>query len=303
MPRPRPSQVPLNTPDPVTLLDSYRVHLIAARKRPDTVRGYLIGPRLFLTWGADNGLPALDKVDRRYIERWLATLGHLSSHTQRAYAEHVRLWFRWMADEGDISSDPTERLSLPAVDEPDKDVVDAEVIRDVLAGLEKAKRWRDLAMIALLYDTGMRAGELCSLKREDCDFEVGTVRLQAVNTKGRFPRVVPISPACVRNLDRYLRRRTDREPWLFLSKSGPMTAPALYRTVRKVFAETGMTIGPHDLRHTSATHMSGDVATSDLQTIFGWRNPVQARHYTRQAHVANAIAAHRKASPLERLGK
>lgn len=304
MTRARPLPPPLNELPPSELLESYGRHLLAMRRRPTTVRSYLVSPRLFVKWAEENNLPALASLRLRDIERWTASLNRLSSHTQRHYAVTLRLWFRWLYEEGEIPEDPTETMKVPSVDEVDKDVVTPEEMKDALGRLEKAREFRDLAIVALLYDTGMRSGEVRSLLRENVDLKEGTLRLKATDTKGRFPRAIPISPSCVIHIDRYLRRRRDASPWLFVGPGGEaLSSHAIYDLVRHAFNFTRRKIGPHDLRHTAATHMSAEVGANELQTLFGWRDPSMARHYTRGALVANAFAAHRRASPLERLGK
>lgn len=300
----RPSPPPLNSLPAVDLLVSYERHLLAIRRRPTTVRSYLVAPRLFVTWAEKHRLPDLERLRLRDIEAWTASLNNLSSHTQRHYAVTLRLWFRWLYEEGEIPGDPTETMKVPSVDEVDKDVVSVEDMKEALTRLEKAREFRDLAMVALFYDTGMRLGELRTLLRDHLDLGTGELRLKSTDTKGRFPRAIPISPSCVRHLDRYLRRRRDTSPWVFVGQDGePLSSHAVYDAVRHAFKFTGKKIGPHDLRHTAATHMSAEVGANELQTLMGWRDPAMARHYTRQALVANAFAAHRRASPLERLGK
>jgi len=82
-----------------------------------------------------------------------------------------------------------------------------------------------------------------------------------------------------------------------------LTRAGMYWLVRRAFEATGQKIGPHDLRHTSATHTAGSISETDRMLIYGWKDPAMARHYSRQAAQQNAIEAHRKASPLEKLGR
>lgn len=287
------------------LLASYERHLMASRKRPQTTELYLKTPRRFHEYGIARGFPLIVNIRREHIETWLASIHEAgrSSHTQRAYFVVLRQWFRWLTEEGEIPRDPTERMKAPALDEPQKDVVTDAEMSAALAALQKAKNWRDLAIVALLYDTGMRSTETCSLRIEDVDFAASLARLRGTETKARLGRVVPLSPSCVAHLDRYLRKRRDTLPWLFVGQQGQLSRAGMYTIVRRAFAFTGRTIGPHDLRHTAASHTAGAMSERDQMLIFGWRDPAMARHYSRQVAEANAIAAHRKASPLEKLGK
>ena len=76
--------------------------------------------------------------------------------------------------------------------------------------------------------------------------------------------------------------------------------------MRKVFEQVGVkgTIGAHDIRHTSASHMAaaGAMSESDAMALYGWRDPDMWRHYSSQARAQAALNAHAKFSPLTKLG-
>ena len=73
--------------------------------------------------------------------------------------------------------------------------------------------------------------------------------------------------------------------------------------MRRTFEAAGSTatIGPHDLRHTSATHVAGAISEADMMALYGWRDAEMARHYTAQARERLALEAHANASPLANL--
>lgn len=287
------------------LLASYERHLMASRKRPQTTELYLKTPRRFHEYGIARGFPLIVNIRREHIETWLASINEAgrSSYTQRAYFVVLRQWFRWLTDEGEIPKNPMDRMKAPALDEVQKDVVTEEEMAAALASLQKAKNWRDLAIVALLYDTGMRSTETCTLLISDLDFAASVIHLRGTETKGRVGRVVPISATAAAHIDRYLRKRRDTLPWLFVGQQGQLGRAGMYVIIRRAFAFTGRTIGPHDLRHTSATHTAGTISDTDRMLIYGWKDAGMARHYSRQAEQANAITAFRKASPLENLQK
>lgn len=305
MARPSPITDTLTGYRPVasSLVDSYERHLKAQRRRGDTITAYVTIARRFLEFAEQQGFPDIGQLRREHVETWLASFGEHSSHTQRMYFVVLRQWFRWLDEEGEITRNPMERMKAPALDEPQKDVVATPDMASVLKALQREKNWRDLAIVALLYDTGMRSSETCSLRIEDVDFTGNVIHVRGTETKARVGRVVPLSPSCVAHLDRYLRKRRDTLPWLFVGQKGQLTRAGMYWLVRRAFAFTGRTIGPHDLRHTSATHTAGTISDTDRMLIYGWKDVGMARHYSRQAEQANAITAFRKASPLENLRK
>jgi integrase/recombinase XerC len=116
---------------------------------------------------------------------------------------------------------------------------------------------RDRAAVRLLYDLGLRRGEAVSLDRDDVDLERGTV---LVRGKRRTEKSLLSLPGPTRAaLARWLEVRGDAPGPLFTSfdraekGSGRLTAHSLYRIVRALGAEAGITVAPHGLRHTAIT--------------------------------------------------
>ena len=130
---------------------------------------------------------------------------------------------------------------------------------------------RDVAILELLYASGLRATELCTLKLRDLNLQAGCVRVLG---KGMKERVVPLGQAAAEAVGRYLlecRPALDRgraaEP-LFLSKSGrPMERIGLWMLVEKYGRASGLlkAVSPHTLRHCFATHLIGGGA--DLRVV------------------------------------
>lgn len=288
------------------LLRSWEYSLRAQGKSPHTLRQYLGSAQRFLTW---LGKPP-HEATRYDVERWLT---ELSQRTAPATVAHrysgLRAFYRWLEEEDEIDSNPMARVKKPRVPETTKDVVSPELIAVVLKDLHRAKRYRDEAIIALFYDTGMRASEVANIRVDDVDLDEGLITLPY--TKNREVRVVPISPSTVTRINRWLRRRRDpQSPWLFTGQRGrhlgcQLTRSGLAQLVVEAFApHTEARITPHDLRHTFATHFMEDegARTEDLMTIAGWKTDAMARRYTKTRRLARAIQAHRRLSPMSRLG-
>lgn len=299
------SQSLLDTDIPHPLLVSYTRHQRAKRLAPGTIENARRYIGDFIKFAQQQGLDVPTAIRRKDIENWLIFMHeHYKPHTVRTRYNVVRTWFRWLVLEGEIDQSPMELMKVPTVDEVPKDVVSEDDMRRVLAGLEKEKDWRALAVVAILYDTGMRRSELASCLIEHVNLDTGIILLP--KTKSHHPRVVRISPATVRHLDRYLRRRgVDGYPNLIVGRWGPTTGYGVYEIVRNTFERYGVkaTIGAHDLRHTSASHVVGHMSESEMMTLFGWKNADMARHYAAQALEAAALRAHERASPMERLKK
>jgi len=297
-----------------SLLRSFERHLRAENKRPETINHYVGASRQFLAFAAAERLPSLENITREHVEMWLERLHQrYRPHSVRNRFIGLRIFFKWLVAEGEIERDPTARIRPPRVDQVDKDVAAPEDIQRVLALLDKTARdrqappseryraERDALMIAVLYDTGMRAGELAELRTEHVNADTGLIYI--AKSKNHRSRIVRLSPAGLRYLDRYLRHLDARPEYLLEGKRGRMTRSGVYQVVTERFKQAGVkaTIGPHDLRHTSASHVVGSMSESEMMTLFGWSDAEMARHYARQALEKAALEAHGRASPLAKL--
>lgn len=286
------------------LIVSFERHLRAERKDPDTVAHYGGATRQFSAYCMDNGLPALRTARREHVEMWLEAL-HVTykPYTVRNRFIGLRIFYKWLVEDGEIKRNPMERIKPPSLEEVAKDVVSPQDMSNVFDFLEKAKRWRDCAVVAILYDTGMRASELADCRTEHVNLETGVLFIP--KTKANRVRTVKLSPKCIRYLDRYLRQERAEPDYLINGKRGRMTRFGIYDACRRIFAAAGIkgTIGAHDLRHTSASHVVGVKSESEMMTLYGWADPEMARHYARQALEKAALDGHAKSSPLERLPK
>jgi integrase/recombinase XerD len=129
---------------------------------------------------------------------------------------------------------------------------------------------RDVAILELLYASGLRATELCQLKLRDFNLQAGCVRVLG---KGMKERVVPVGRAAREAIERYLldcRPRLEKTPseLAFLSRTGkPMERIGLWMLVEKYGRSSGLLkhISPHTLRHCFATHLIGGGA--DLRVV------------------------------------
>jgi integrase/recombinase XerD len=129
---------------------------------------------------------------------------------------------------------------------------------------------RDVAILELLYASGLRASELCDLKLRDVNFQVGCVRVLG---KGRKERIVPLGRAATEALQRYMhdcRPKLERgnSERMFLSRTGkPMERVGLWMLVERYGRKSGLlkSISPHVLRHCFATHLLGGGA--DLRVV------------------------------------
>jgi integrase/recombinase XerD len=145
---------------------------------------------------------------------------------------------------------------------------------------------RDVAILELLYASGLRASELCDLKLRDANLQVGCVR---VIGKGMKERIVPFGRAASEAITRYLaetRPKLDKHfgDRMFLSRTGkPLERVGLWMIVEKYARRSGILkqTGPHVLRHCFATHLLGGGADLRIvQELLGHSDVTTTQIYT-----------------------
>jgi integrase/recombinase XerC len=294
------------------LLGRYERHLASERDlTPHTVRAYIGDVAGLLEHASRLGIDEIGGLDLRTLRSWLAkqqTLG-LSRTTLARRATAARVFTAWLArtgvterDTGVTLGSPKARRTLPAVLRADEA---SDLIRAAaeLADDGSPLGLRDVAMLELLYATGIRVGELVATDIDDVDRDRNVVR---VFGKGRKERSVPFGHPAARALDRWLAtgrpqlRVEGAGPALFLGARGRRVDQRAVRTLvhRRIAEVPGAPdIGPHGLRHTAATHLlEGGADLRSVQELLGHASLATTQLYT---HVTTdrLRAAYRQAHP------
>ena len=225
---------------------------------------------------------------RRYVAH-LATLGR-ARRTIARRASALRRYFAWLTRSGLLSSDPSTGLSAPGSTGRLPRVLRDDELTAVLddppasvASDSPAIRSRDDAVLELLYGSGLRVSELCSLRPADLDLERRRVTVWG---KGSKQRVVPLSqPTCealVQWLEhgrRILATADSPADAVFLNQRGRRLGP---RDVHRLLDRRAPSpTHPHALRHTFATHLLGGGADlRAVQELLGHADLSTTQHYT-----------------------
>jgi integrase/recombinase XerD len=139
---------------------------------------------------------------------------------------------------------------------------------------------RDLAILTLIYSTGIRVSEVCSLKLQDINY---TDKRIHISGKGGRDRFVPLDPLAEEALREYLNSRASQISALFISKKGGTLTPrALQFMVKKYAAAANIdkNITPHKLRHTCATHLLQEGAhLVSIQKLLGHKSLMTTQIY------------------------
>ena len=144
---------------------------------------------------------------------------------------------------------------------------------------------RNLTLIDFMYSTACRVSELCDVRLSDLDFEEDFVKLFG---KGSKQRIVPIGSELKINLSKYLKFRDElntQEPYLFLSKNmNQLDRSAIFRIIKKsaTLSDNALSVHPHTLRHSAATHMlEGGCDLRTVQEFLGHSSVSTTQIYTK----------------------
>jgi len=248
------------------------------------------------------------------------TGGKIRPATAARKVSAVRTFLGFLVSQGEIDANPAVGIPAPrrSMRLPEFLPVDEmhDFLRDLPCGTVREKR--DAAILELLYSSGLRVGELCSLRVRDFSVESSTVR---VTGKGRQVRVVPVGGKAVRAMGKYLAVRPPArggeffrlmdEP-LFLNlrgnvgkKSGSGISPrSVARILRERLSERAGAVGrhlsPHGMRHSFATHLLESGADlRAIQEMLGHASLSTTQRYAR-VNVSHLVRMYEEAHPLAR---
>jgi len=226
----------------------------------------------------------------------LATLGQhwaaLSPATVARRSAALRRFYGFIVDEGLRSDDPSPSLPRPGFERPLPRILDEhevkamfEVLEDKAASGEPASI-RNLAILELLYGSGLRATELVSLPR-------GALRkgqpFLILRGKGDKERLVPISSRAETAVEKWIEHVPRDSLWLFPGGKRHLSRMRLFQIVREIAGLAGISpdrVSPHVLRHAFATHLlSGGADLRVLQSLLGHADIATTQIYT---HVDSA---------------
>jgi integrase/recombinase XerC len=294
------------------VLADYERHLVSERDlAPHTVRAYLGDVAGLLEHAGRLGTHDVAGLDLRTLRSWLARqqVTGRSRTTLARRATAVRVFTAWLARTGRVPVDvgaslrsPKAHQALPPVLRQDeaRALIDAATR---LADDGSAVGLRDVAMVELLYATGVRVGELVGLDVDDVDRSRNVVR---VFGKGRKERTVPFGNPAAAAVDAWIEHGRPQlvvpgaGAALFVGTRGRRIDQRAVRTLvhrRIADVEGAPDIGPHGLRHTAATHLlEGGADLRSVQELLGHASLATTQLYT---HVSTdrLRQAYRQAHP------
>lgn len=302
-------------PDWAPLEESWELSLRAEGYAQNSVETYLYGPRAFRDWATEHrdgaGPADLNRNDAREWLVWMRE--HRSSSTARKRFDGARSFYRWALDEDEVDENPFDGIQGPVPNDPVTNVLkpdQVKALRETCAGRDFRDR-RDLAIIDLFFDTGIRLAELAGLDLEDVSprDRMAFVEGKGSRRRGPKPRAVPFGVRTAKTLDAYMRARrrqpyAEATPAFLLAPSGRRLSISGIKTLlRKRGEEAGIQgLHPHMLRHTwaSAGRRAG-LSDGDMMYLGGWSTRAMLDRYGAAEAAERAQEAYRGRSVLDQL--
>lgn len=262
------------------LMKEFEAYLRLERGLADnTCDAYTADVVKLLDYLTDVAVP-LREVTLDVLHNFVAELYDLgiAARSQARIIAGIRSFFRFLAMEGFIESDPSILLETPRSGRKLPEVLTLEEIDAMIAAIDtsSAESQRNRAIIETLYGCGLRVSELVNLEISKVYFDEQFV---LVTGKGNKERIVPMSDVAIREIKAYLEERASlpvkpsESHILFLNRRGSrLTRVMIFYIVRRLAQLAGIrkTISPHTLRHSFATHLlEGGANLRAIQQMLG----------------------------------
>lgn len=247
------------------------------------------------------------KATRKDIEKFLSERKDKGSKSRTVARNKVSIvnLYKFLVMENYISKNPTDNLEVIRLKRVLPESLTTEEVDDLLSvhNEKTDKGLRDKAIFELMYSSGLRVSEICSLKIEDIFFDEKYLKICG---KGKRERIVPINEKALDILKRYIQTsrvvmvKGKKTSELFLNFRGDkISRVGIWKIVKEAMKKSGIekNIYPHTLRHSFATHLLQHGADlRSVQRMLGHSDITTTEIYTHvdSTHLKKQIAKHPK---------
>lgn len=221
----------------------------------------------------------IEDVTTNDIRNYLGQFENLKVSSISGKLSVLKSFFGWLTNEEIIPRDPTKKIKPP---KKEKRLPKALTIEELEMIREACKTPRERALLEVLYATGARLSEIQKMNCADIDYQA--MRVLVVG-KGNKERPVYFSFKAMYHLKKYIMKRTDENPALFITERKPyrrLSARGIQREVGVIAkrSEVKKNVHPHILRHTFATLMLNNGADlAAVQGLLGHSDPATTQIY------------------------
>jgi site-specific recombinase XerD len=300
------------------LIEGFRLSCQTEGKSPKTTEWYSTFLHRFHRFlSLRDNITAIENISRQQIRAFIHYLqtevktphkhNPLSGATIQGYVRTLKAFFSWAVREGYIENNPMTGVPVPRALVKLVSTLNDEQLARLMVICQKTnpEGYRNMAILLLLLDTGIRVSELTGVEATDLDFTTGCIRIK--RGKGARERIVPIGALVQKSLWRYLNHF--RPPplipgknTLFLNHDGiPLTRSGVQQMLRRCARRAGIETrcSPHVFRHTFARRYlinGGDIFS--LQRILGHSSLASVRVYL-NLFSGDIKSQHNRFSPVD----
>lgn len=245
---------------------------------PNTISAYRNDLSGFSGWLVENQ-SELMQVKRDNIQDYLGYVHLKQAKKSRSSARllsSIKRFYQYQLREKRIQDDPSALVEAPKLDKPLPKIISESMVDTLLEAPDEntALGKRDIAMLDMLYATGLRVSELVGLQLSQLNLDPGVVRITG---KGGKERLVPLGESAIHHVQEYLGKARPElmkghpalSNMVFVTRRGKgMTRQAFWYLIKRYAMQAGYDkdmLSPHTLRHAFATHLLNHGA--DLRVV------------------------------------
>lgn len=215
---------------------------------------------------------------------------HLTKRSQARLISAIKSFFFYLLMENIITSDPSELMASPKLDQVLPDVLSVDEINQLFSGIDHSKQegQRNRAILETMYSSGLRVSEVINLYISNLFLDIGYIRVRG---KGNKERLIPIGDEATKYIHIYqdhIRNtqipKKGNEDILFLNRRGTgLSRVSIFNIIKEAAQNSGLTknVHPHTLRHSFATHLIENGANlRAVQEMLGHESITTTELYT-----------------------
>jgi integrase/recombinase XerC len=281
--------------DELEIIGSFKHYLEVERSySKHTVDNYLYDIKEFRNFLKTNIQKTVDNIDVSIARQYLSFL-NTSSYVSKSVARKMsslRSFYRFMVSERVVSNNPFSDVSSPKLDKILPKHIYYQEIDNLFDSIDQSTNIgkRDYALLELLYGTGIRVSELCSIKVDDIDYSSNSVIIMGKGSKERYLPIHEGIKAAIRDYLEFSRsellksNKNETSDNLFLNYRGHALTPRGVRVILdniNNMTANNLHISPHMFRHSFATHLLDNGADlRSVQELLGHANLSSTQIYT-----------------------
>lgn len=279
------------------------------RRRPATIKSYKEAFKHFINLIPEvthtyhlsetkmNEFFKLLQTRKRIVGRNTVKVG-VKDSTIATYHRKLNTFFIWLHSGGHIDENPLANIKRPTENYDDKRAIERSDVEKIYASItlhssRAILMRRDIAMISMLFFTGLRKTELTLLQVRDIDMKRKLITIRGETSKSKRRRQIPINPILLNHLKDYLNERKGYKTemlWVSGIRDAGITKHGIKHWVKRLNKTSGVKFHLHQFRHTFACNLAkNNIGLPNLQKLMGHTDLRMTERYLRSLGVEHLV--------------